>query len=57
MHARPVLWRQHREHDADPVYDLTTGARFYPIEISLTMLVKFATIMVLGAPLLAVTML
>lgn len=54
MHAIPVLWRLHRVHHADPDYDLTTGARFHPIEILLSMLIKFATIMVLGPPVVAV---
>lgn len=54
VHAIPVLWRLHRVHHADLDYDLTTGARFHPIEIILSMLVKFATIIVLGPPILAV---
>jgi len=54
MHAVPVLWRLHRVHHADPDYDVTTGSRFHPIEIVLSMLIKFAAIVVLGAPPLAV---
>ncbi|HEB82254.1 MAG TPA: sterol desaturase family protein [Gammaproteobacteria bacterium] len=54
VHAVPVLWRLHRVHHADPDYDVTTGARFHPIEIILSMLIKFATIMVLGPPVVAV---
>ena len=54
MHAIPALWRLHRVHHADLDYDLTTGARFHPIEILLSMLVKFATILVLGPPVAAV---
>jgi sterol desaturase/sphingolipid hydroxylase (fatty acid hydroxylase superfamily) len=54
VHAIPVLWRLHRVHHADPDYDLTTGARFHPIEIILSMLIKFATIAVLGPPVVAV---
>jgi sterol desaturase/sphingolipid hydroxylase (fatty acid hydroxylase superfamily) len=54
VHAIPVLWRLHRVHHADPDYDLTTGARFHPLEIILSMLIKFATIAVLGPPVLAV---
>lgn len=54
MHAVPALWRLHRVHHADLDYDLTTGARFHPIEIILSMQIKFATIMVLGPPLVAV---
>jgi sterol desaturase/sphingolipid hydroxylase (fatty acid hydroxylase superfamily) len=54
VHAIPVLWRLHRVHHADLDYDLTTGARFHPIEIILSMLFKFVTILVLGPPVLAV---
>jgi sterol desaturase/sphingolipid hydroxylase (fatty acid hydroxylase superfamily) len=54
MHAVPALWRLHRVHHADLDYDLTTGARFHPIEILLSMLIKFATIAVLGPPVVAV---
>ncbi len=48
FHAVPTLWRLHRVHHADPDYDLTTGSRFHPIEIVLSMLVKLAAIAVLG---------
>lgn len=54
VHAVPALWRLHRVHHADPDFDVTTGARFHPIEIILSMLIKFATIVVLGPPVLAV---
>ncbi len=54
VHAVPTLWRLHRVHHADLDYDVTTGARFHPIEIILSMLIKFATIIVLGAPVVAV---
>lgn len=54
VHAVPALWRLHRVHHADLDYDVTTGARFHTIEIILSMLIKFATIVVLGAPVVAV---
>ena len=54
VHAVPALWRLHRVHHADLDYDLTTGARFHTIEIILSMLIKFATIIVLGPPVVAV---
>jgi sterol desaturase/sphingolipid hydroxylase (fatty acid hydroxylase superfamily) len=54
VHAVPALWRLHQVHHTDPDYDVTTGARFHPIEIALSMLIKFATIAVLGPPVLAV---
>jgi len=54
VHAVPALWRLHRLHHADLDYDLTTGARFHPVEIFLSMGIKFATIVVLGPPVVAV---
>ena len=54
VHAIPVLWRLHRVHHADLDYDLTTGSRFHSLEIILSMLIKFATIIVLGPPIVAV---
>ena len=54
VHAVPVLWRLHRVHHADPDFDVTTGARFHPLEIILSMFIKFAAIVVLGPPLVAV---
>ena len=56
VHAIPVLWRLHRVHHADPEYDLTTGARFHPIEIIISMLIKIVTIAALGPPLVAVVL-
>ena len=56
VHAVPVLWRLHRVHHADLDYDVTTGARFHPLEIVLSMLIKFATIVVLDAPVVAVVL-
>lgn len=54
VHRVPVLWRLHRVHHADPDIDVTTGSRFHPLEIILSMLIKFAAIALLGAPVLAV---
>ncbi len=56
VHAIPVLWRLHRVHHADPDFDVTTGARFHTLEIFLSMGIKFATILLLGPPLVAVVM-
>src|SRR4051794_11139456 len=50
FHAVPVLWRLHRMHHADLEFDVTTGVRFHPVEIVLSMLIKFAAIVLLGAP-------
>ena len=54
VHAVPALWRLHRVHHADLDYDVTTGSRFHTIEIILSMLIKFATIVLLGPPIIAV---
>lgn len=54
MHAIPVLWRLHRVHHADLDYDFTTGVRFHPLEIIVSMLIKFAAILMLGPPVIAV---
>ena len=53
-HAVPVLWRLHRVHHADLDFDLTTGLRFHPIEIVISMGIKLSTVAAIGAPPLAV---
>jgi sterol desaturase/sphingolipid hydroxylase (fatty acid hydroxylase superfamily) len=54
FHAAPWLWRVHRVHHADPEFDVTTGLRFHPIEIILSMGIKVAAVLLLGAAALAV---
>jgi len=54
FHAVPALWRVHRMHHADLDFDVTTGARFHPIEIVLSMLIKFGVVAALGASALGV---
>jgi sterol desaturase/sphingolipid hydroxylase (fatty acid hydroxylase superfamily) len=54
FHYLPILWKIHRVHHADQEYDVTTGLRFHPIEIVLSMLIKFVVIVFIGAPVLAV---
>jgi sterol desaturase/sphingolipid hydroxylase (fatty acid hydroxylase superfamily) len=49
-----LLWRLHRVHHADPDFDVTTGARFHPVEILLSMAIKLAAIALVGAPAAAV---
>ena len=56
FHVVPLLWRVHRVHHADLDIDVTTGTRFHPIEIGLSMLIKFAVILALGTPAIAVLM-
>jgi sterol desaturase/sphingolipid hydroxylase (fatty acid hydroxylase superfamily) len=54
FHAVPALWRLHRMHHADLDFDVTTGVRFHPMEILLSLLIKFGVIALLGAPALSV---
>jgi sterol desaturase/sphingolipid hydroxylase (fatty acid hydroxylase superfamily) len=54
FHALPSLWRLHKVHHADRDFDVTTGLRFHPIEIFLSMGIKVAAIALLGAPPVAV---
>ncbi|MBO6717656.1 MAG: sterol desaturase family protein [Rhizobiaceae bacterium] len=53
-HKWPILWRIHRMHHADTGFDVTTGLRFHPLEIVLSMLWKAAIVVALGAPVVAV---
>jgi sterol desaturase/sphingolipid hydroxylase (fatty acid hydroxylase superfamily) len=54
FHAVPALWRLHRMHHADLEFDVTTGLRFHPIEILLSMALKLALVVVFGPPAVAV---
>lgn len=50
FHAVPTLWRFHRLHHADPDFDVTTGLRFHPCEILISLLWKVLVVALLGAP-------
>lgn len=50
FHAVRFLWRLHMMHHADLDFDLTTGTRFHPIEIVISMLIKMAAVLLIGAP-------
>jgi len=54
FHAVPLLWRLHMVHHADLDFDVTTGLRFHPMEIVVSMGIKLAAVAVLGPPVLAV---
>jgi sterol desaturase/sphingolipid hydroxylase (fatty acid hydroxylase superfamily) len=54
FHHVPVLWRLHRMHHADVDIDITTGVRFHPLEILLSLAIKMAVVAILGVPALAV---
>jgi sterol desaturase/sphingolipid hydroxylase (fatty acid hydroxylase superfamily) len=49
FHAIPILWRLHQVHHADLGFDATTGLRFHPIEIFLSLCFKMAVVVLLGA--------
>jgi sterol desaturase/sphingolipid hydroxylase (fatty acid hydroxylase superfamily) len=50
FHHVPVLWRLHRMHHADLDIDVTTGVRFHPFEILLSMLIKITVVLAFGIP-------
>jgi len=50
FHSVPALMRLHAVHHADPDFDLTTGIRFHPLEIVISMAIKLAAIAALGIP-------
>ncbi|MFH0727553.1 MAG: sterol desaturase family protein [Pseudomonadota bacterium] len=53
-HAVPALWRLHMVHHADLDYDLTTGLRFHPLEIVVSMGIKLMMVAALGPSALTV---
>jgi sterol desaturase/sphingolipid hydroxylase (fatty acid hydroxylase superfamily) len=54
FHAVPLLWRLHMVHHADLDLDVTSGLRFHPLEIILSVFIKMAVVAVLGPPVAAV---
>jgi sterol desaturase/sphingolipid hydroxylase (fatty acid hydroxylase superfamily) len=50
FHRLPLLWRLHRMHHSDQDIDVSTGARFHPLEILISMAIKMAAVLMLGAP-------
>jgi sterol desaturase/sphingolipid hydroxylase (fatty acid hydroxylase superfamily) len=54
LHYTPLLWRLHRVHHTDLDLDVTSGNRFHPLEITLSMLIKMAAVVILGTPAQAV---
>ena len=54
FHAVPIFWRLHKVHHTDLDVDVTTGVRFHPVEVILSMGIKMGIVLVLGAPVLAV---
>ena len=56
FHRVPILWRLHRMHHSDVDFDVSTALRFHPVEIALSMLIKMAVVIALGAPPVAVVL-
>ncbi len=54
MHRLPLLWRLHQVHHADRDLDASSGVRFHPLEIVLSMLYKCVFIALLGPAVAAV---
>lgn len=54
FHALPLFWRFHRVHHSDLDCDITTGLRFHPFEMIISIIFKFLIITSIGAPVLAV---
>lgn len=54
FHSIPALWRLHRMHHADLDFDATTGLRFHPVEILISMAIKLALVAAFGPPAIAV---
>ena len=49
FHSASLFWRVHMMHHADLDCDVTTGFRFHPLEVALSMGIKLAAVVVLGA--------
>lgn len=49
FHAVPVFWRFHMMHHADLDVDVTTGARFHPVEVIISLFIKLGAVVLLGA--------
>lgn len=54
FHVLPVMWRFHRVHHSDLDFDVSTGLRFHPIEILLSMVLKMVLIITWGVPVIIV---
>lgn len=53
-HKVPVLWRIHRVHHTDEDLDASSAIRFHPVEIILSIFVKSAAVVLIGAPAIVV---
>ena len=48
FHKVPMLWALHSVHHVDRDIDATTGIRFHPVEIVMSMLIKMLLVLLLG---------
>lgn len=54
FHSLPLFWRFHRVHHSDLDCDVTTGLRFHPFEMLISIIFKFLVILSIGAPVITV---
>jgi sterol desaturase/sphingolipid hydroxylase (fatty acid hydroxylase superfamily) len=54
FHLTPIFWRVHMVHHTDRDIDVTTGVRFHPVEMVISLAIKLAVVASIGAPPLAV---
>lgn len=54
FHTVPLLWRVHKMHHADCHVDTTTGLRFHPIEIAISLCIKALVVVLFGVPAVAI---
>jgi sterol desaturase/sphingolipid hydroxylase (fatty acid hydroxylase superfamily) len=54
FHLIPVFWRLHKVHHIDQDVDVTTGLRFHPLEMIISMIIKMTAVAVIGAPAVSV---
>jgi sterol desaturase/sphingolipid hydroxylase (fatty acid hydroxylase superfamily) len=54
FHVIPLFWRFHRVHHTDIGFDVSTGIRFHPIEIVISMVIKIGAVFIIGPSVLAV---
>jgi sterol desaturase/sphingolipid hydroxylase (fatty acid hydroxylase superfamily) len=50
FHFVPALWRLHRVHHSDLDIDASTGIRFHPLEIIISIMIKLAAVGIFGFP-------
>lgn len=53
-HGFPLLWRVHQVHHSDPQYDVSTGLRVHPIEVTVSQGLYLLAVAALAPPMVAV---